>query len=113
MEASGSDGSRAGFADLNQPPQMPSPPTTGETGPPQPPAAQESPSSPNPNTCVTAEGPAGMEKCGPTSAEVGVAAGAEDAEEAGLQGVAGVIAGDVSKFLGEQQRVKREAGGQA
>lgn len=51
-----------------------------------------------------------MEKHGPTSAEVGVAAGAEDAEEAGLQGVAGVVAGDISKFLGEQPRVKREAG---
>lgn len=53
------------------------------------------------------------EKRGPTSAEVGVAAGAEDAEEAGLQGVAGVVAGDVSKFLGEQPKVKREAGAQA
>lgn len=54
-----------------------------------------------------------MEECGPTFAEVGVAAGAEDAEEAGLQGVAGVVAGDISKFLGEQQRVKRETRGWA
>jgi len=52
-----------------------------------------------------------MEKGGPTSAEVRVAAGAEDAEEAGLQGVTGVIAGDVSKFLKEQPRVKRGTGG--
>lgn len=51
-----------------------------------------------------------MEERGPTSAEMGVAAGAEDAEEAGLQGVTGVVAGHVSKFLGEQPRVKKEAG---
>lgn len=44
-----------------------------------------------------------MEKSDPTSAEVGVAAGAEDAEESRLQGVTGVIAGDISKFLGESK----------
>lgn len=44
-----------------------------------------------------------MEKCDPTSAEVGVAAGAEDAEESGLQGVTGVVTGDISKFLGENK----------
>lgn len=55
-------------------------------------------------------GPGGAERGAPTSAELGVAAGAEDAEEAGLQGVAGVVAGDVSKFLGEESTVRR--GGQ-
>lgn len=44
-----------------------------------------------------------MEKCDPTSAEVGIAACAEDAEESGLQGVTGVIAGHISKFLGENK----------
>lgn len=52
-------------------------------------------------------GPGGAERGAPTSAELGVAAGAEDAEEAGLQGVAGVVAGDVSEFLGEESTVRK------
>lgn len=56
---------------------------------------------------TSSPGPGGAERGAPTSAELGVAAGAEDAEEAGLQGVAGVIAGDVGEFLGEESTVRK------
>lgn len=108
LETSGPGRTRTGLGDFNKPAQMPGhttsshcliPTTTEEKG-----------------LNLSLEGtpishPAQiqalvlqlMEKCDPTSAEVGVAAGAEDAEESGLQGVTGVIAGHISKFLGENK----------
>lgn len=108
VETSGPGGTRAGLGDFNKPPQMPGytfsshcliPTTAGDTGLNL--SLEGSPiSHPAQIQALVLQL---MEKCEPTSAEVGVAAGAEDAEESGLQGVAGVIAGDISKFLGKNK----------